>query len=138
MNNFQQRFPVQMDQRSWICLYNYHSSKVKLLRGIITLTSVFNCLAYPITTSLHLLLILIIFIEKWLLKRTSFRIKRKPSTVTKLLSSILKNEILKASIDQILLRLFSRIFFKTIFFHLKFFTGCCHQNTIFLVRSRLC
>ena len=40
----------------------------------------------------------IIFVEKWLLEGISFRLKRKFSAVTELLSSILKNEILKASI----------------------------------------
>ena len=40
----------------------------------------------------------IIFFEKWLLEGISFRLKRKFSAVTELLSSILKNEILKASI----------------------------------------
>ena len=49
-------------------------SNVKLLRDIITLTSVFNCLTYPTTTSFLLSFILVIFVKKWLLRRISFRL----------------------------------------------------------------
>ena len=62
-----------------------------------TLASLLNCLADPSTASFLFSFILIIFIEKLLLKRISLRLKQN-LVVTELLSSILKNEILKGSI----------------------------------------
>ena len=56
----------------------------------------------------------------------------KPSTVTELLSSIFKNEILKASIFYQHKIIQQNIFYKQILFiYSKSFTGCCHQIQYF-------
>ena len=64
----------------------------------LTLTSLFNCLAYPTTTSFLFSFILIIFDENGSWRESHSGSNKKSRTVTELLFSILKNEIVKVSI----------------------------------------
>ena len=125
VNHLSQRFPVQTEQKSWIHLWHYHSSNVKLLRDNIYTPFLLAYLHHSWTAWLILLLLL-----SWSVSFSSSSLRKgswreslsgsngKFSTVTELLSSILKNEIHKASILIIVLRLFNRIFFKTDFIQL--------------------